>query len=98
MLVVIAGCTPVHNFAPAGDVTFEPRPSDHPIEYFPNEPPQREYIVIGYVDCRGDSVKDVLPWFEKMARKHGGDAIIDLKSTQVYLALQQYTATVIRYK
>jgi len=97
LALVALGCAPVHTFSPAGSATFEPQPVDYDIVLL-DEKPERAHVLVGYVECRGYSVSDVLPYLQKLARKNGGHAMYGIGSTQIYLYLHTYRATVIRYE
>jgi len=92
--VVPIGCAPVNSFSPAGEARFGPSETEIVVL---EEPPSRPYIVIGYVECRGQSVKDAMPYLVKQAKANGGEALLKIESTGVFLSLSQYRATVIRY-
>jgi hypothetical protein len=97
-LGMLISCHPVHNYVPAIDYEYGPYPPDMEIDFYPDTPPDRRYTIIGHVDCRGATIEDVLPYFKKMAREHGGDAIINVASEPLSGDLSKFTADVIRYK
>lgn len=97
LLVVLAACTPVHEFSPISEASFAPRDTQHPIVFY-ETPPDTTYDVIGYAECRGEGIGEAMPYLKKLARQAGGDALMDVKETQVFLALYNYRAAVIRYK
>ena len=68
MLGMLVSCQPVHNYVSAIDYEYGPHPPDSQIDVFPEAPPDRRYVVIGHVDCRGATLEDVLPYFKQMAR------------------------------
>ena len=95
---VFLACSPAHTFIPSGTNTYDARPTDYPVAFYPEEPETTDFVVVGYAECRATSVKGALPFLEKLARKAGGDALIRLESTQAYQSVLLYRATVIRYK
>ncbi len=92
--VVALACAPVHSFSPASNQRFEPRTEN--VEVLEEEP-TREYTLVGYVECRGESVGDAMPYLKKLARENGGDAILKIESTPVFVGLSTYRAAVIRF-
>jgi hypothetical protein len=97
-LGMLVSCHPVHNYVSAIDYEYGPHPPDSEIDVYAEAPPGRRYVVIGHVDCRGATLEDVLPYFKKMARENGGDAIININSEPLSGELSKFTADVIRYK
>lgn len=97
-LGLLISCHPVHNYIPAIDFEYGPHSPDTAIDVFMETPPNRRYELIGHVDCRGATVEDVMPYFKKMAREHGGDAIVNVSSVPLSGDLSKFTADVIRYK
>lgn len=98
MLAILPACNPVHNYTPAIDFEYGPHPPDATVDVFMESPPDRRYNVIGHVDCRGANLEEVIPFFKKLAREHGGDAIINIRSEEMSGDMSKFFADVIRYK
>ncbi|MFQ5641949.1 MAG: hypothetical protein ACE5IR_28575 [bacterium] len=90
--LLVLGCAPqglLIHFMKVGDKQYPPKPKDYEVLVFINdERPQREYEVIGIVLVEADyerwflqktSDQEVLNRLKKEARKHGADALIDVK-------------------
>jgi hypothetical protein len=98
LVVVLVGCTNYNKFTPSTDATYEPRPADFPIEFYPDTEPDTLFVVVGFAEARGNTVEHALPLLKKLARLHGGNALINLKTTHVMALAFNYSATIVRYK
>jgi hypothetical protein len=97
-LVLLCGCTAYSNFTPSVEVAYDARPADFPIAFYADTEPDTTFIVIGFAEARGTTVAGALPLLKKLARKHGGSAIMSLKQTNVQALAMNYSVTIIRYK
>jgi len=95
ILPALLACTPINQFTATGPV-YPPRPDDYQIEVLA-QTPERPYVTLGVAEARGESLSDALPLILKRAREAGGDAILPVETTPVYMAVKEYRATVIRW-
>jgi hypothetical protein len=94
--LVIAGCTPSHNFTAITSGVYEPYPAEHEIQIL-DEMPDTTYVVLGYVESRGTSMGMAMPYLIELAREHGGDAIVGIESETINEWVFIYRGKLIRY-
>jgi hypothetical protein len=96
VLALSIGCQPYQGFAPAGTETFESRPAAAAVPLLESAPPSG-HLVIGYAECFAVSTKQALPMLQNQARKHGGEALLNLTSQPRSGLASSYRAAVIRF-
>ena len=94
LLLFLWGCGPTVHFIQVGKNDYPGKPKDYEIlVFFEGDKPEKDYRVIGMVFIDTDSpllfspqIPDskVVNALKKEAKKHGADAIIDLKVTSDY--------------
>lgn len=92
LVALVIGCaTKSSRFIKSGYDTYAPKPEDYEVKVIEKgEQPDHEYAIIGLVVAEGKSDllfsskltrQDILELLKKEAKKHGADAIMDIKMT-----------------
>jgi hypothetical protein len=83
ILLSFFSCAPKVHFIKVGWTIYPPKPNEYEILVFrEGSKPEKEYRVVGMVFTASDS--KILNQLKKEAKKHGADAIIDLKIISNY--------------
>jgi len=95
-MLLLLGCTAAHSFTATTITEYPARGADYTIEVL-DTTPERPHQLIGYVEARGVSMVGAMPLLLKLARQHGGSAIVGVERSVTYAGVGVYKASVIRY-
>ena len=95
LVAPLLACQNYQKFTPAPGIdTFGPSVGEVVLlEAMPSEP----HVVIGYAETYATSLDQALPILTKLARANGGQAIVNLGETSIYMQAHSYRVSVIRY-
>ena len=93
----LLACTVAHEFTPTSGEVYAPYPEDHTVQVL-DAMPDTAYVLLGYVESRGMSMGQAMPYLLELARENGGDAIVDIGTEAVGSGVFLYRGALIRYK